>query len=93
MPGGTTSNRFFYVYILQSKIDGDRYVGFTRDLRKRLREHNEGRSFSTAYRRPFELIYYEACVSESDARRREKYMKTTDGRRFLAKRLRDYLSA
>ena len=82
---------FFYTYVLQSKIDGNKYIGFTIDLRKRVEEHKAGKSFSTAPRRPLELIYYEACRSEEDARRREHYRKTTGGRRFLAKRLRRYL--
>lgn len=91
MPGSTTLHRFYYVYVLQSLKDGKRYTGFTVDLKKRLQEHSDGKSFATAPRRPFTLIYYEACRSESDARRREKYLKTTGGRRFLAKRLRDFL--
>lgn len=82
---------FFYVYVLQSLVDGDKYVGFTANLRKRVEEHQKGRSFSTRLRRPFKLIYYEACLSEEDAERRERYLKTTGGRRFLAKRLRHYL--
>ena len=91
MPSSTTSNNFYYVYVLVSLKDNKRYVGYTADLRKRLTEHNLGKNFSTAYRRPFKLIYYEACLSQKDAIRREHYLKTTGGRRFLAKRLRNYL--
>lgn len=91
MPGSTTLNhRFWYVYVLISNKDKQRYVGFTADLRKRYKEHNDGKSFATAPRRPLSLIYYEACVSKTDAIRREDYLKTTGGRRFLAKRLKDY---
>ncbi len=82
---------FFYVYVLQSLVDGDKYVGFTANLRKRIEEHQQGKSFSTKFRRPLKLIYYEASLSEEDARRRERYLKTTGGRRFLAKRLRHFL--
>jgi len=85
------SNRFHYVYVLESQKDGNRYIGLTDDLRKRVSEHNSGKSFATRPRRPLQLIYYEACLSEVDARRREHYFKVTGGRRFLAKRLRDYL--
>ncbi|MDP3727204.1 MAG: GIY-YIG nuclease family protein [bacterium] len=92
MPSSTTSNKFFYAYVLESLADGQKYVGSTRDLRKRIRAHARGMSFATAPRRPFQLIYYEACLAEGDARRRERYLKTTGGRRFLAKRLRNYLS-
>lgn len=80
----------FYTYILRSLVDGNNYVGYSNDLRRRIQEHHDGKCFSTSYRRPFKLIYYEACLSEIDARRRENYFKSTDGRRFLAKRLRNY---
>lgn len=95
MPSGTSSNqnRFYYVYVLESLVDGKRYIGMTNDLRCRFLEHQGGKSTSTSPRRPFKLIYYEACLSYTDTKRREGYMKTTDGRRFLAKRLRDHLSA
>ena len=87
MPSNKTSLMFFYTYILQSLKDGDNYIGFTHDLRKRVEEHQKGHSFATSFRRPFKLIYYEACLNESDAKQREMYLKSTAGRRFLAKRL------
>lgn len=93
MPRRTISHRFWYVYVLRSLSDGKRYIGFTSDLRKRMADHARGRSFATAPRRPLELIYYEACSQESDALRREKYFKDSGGRRYLAKRLKDYWSA
>ena len=65
----------FYVYLLRSKVDGRTYVGQTCDLRRRLAEHNAGENFSTAYRRPFELIYYEAYRDQADARERELALK------------------
>ncbi len=80
----------FHVYILESELDGKRYIGFTVDLRRRLEEHKKGKSFATKYRLPMKLIYSELCTNEEDARRREFYFKTTDGRRFLAKRLKSY---
>ena len=51
------------------------YVGSTNDLKKRFKEHNDGKVFSTKPRRPFELVYYEAYKVESDARNREKNLK------------------
>lgn len=81
-----------YVYVLKSKKDGHWYTGSTRDLRKRLNEHNVGRVFSTKQRGPFDLIYYEACVNEQDARAREKYLKSGPGKRYLRNRLRRFLS-
>jgi len=65
----------FYLYVLKSKKDGNLYIGSTNDLRKRLAEHNTGKVFSTKSRTPFELIYYEAYKSESDARSREANLK------------------
>ena len=102
MPGSTTSNpvvqselyyranRIYWIYIPLSLKDKKRYIGFTSDLKNRLKQHKEGKVFSTKYRRPLILIYTEGCLSEEDARRREKYLKTTGGRRFLAKRLKSY---
>lgn len=90
MPGSTNSNAFFYIYVLESLKDKKRYIGYTTNLRKRLEEHNSGKNFSTKPRIPFKLIYYEACLNQEDAKRREKYFKVTGGRRFLAKRLKCY---
>jgi putative endonuclease len=81
----------FYVYCLESKLNKEHYVGYTSDLKKRLREHNQGLNFSTKRCRPWSVIYYEACIEESDAKRREKYFKTTQGSRLLKRRLKDYL--
>jgi len=67
----------FYTYILQSIKNAELYIGFTSDLRMRLREYNQGLNFSTKRYIPWKVIYYEACLEESDARRREKYLKTT----------------
>ncbi len=80
----------FYTYLLQGK-DGEFYTGFTKDLRKRLEEHNQGLNSSTKRYRPWKLIYYEASLSETDARRREGYLKTNKGRGLLKRRLKDYL--
>ncbi len=79
----------FYVYVLEN-IQHEQYIGYTHDLRKRLKEHNLGRSFSTK-RSLWKCIYFEACISEKDARRREGYIKTTQGRRMLKLRLKEYL--
>ena len=65
----------FYVYILKSKKDNKFYTGSTNNLRRRMNEHNSGLVFSTKSRVPFELVYYEAYKSESDARHREKNLK------------------
>ena len=64
-----------YVYILKSKKDGQLYIGQTSDLRKRLNEHNDGKSLSTKSRIPFELIYYEAYQNSLLAKQREYKLK------------------
>jgi len=77
----------YYVYVLRSQKDHKLYIGFTADLKRRFEEHNGGVSPSTKGRRPFDLIYYEACRSRADAMHREKYLKTTYGHRYLKSRL------
>ena len=84
----------YYTYILKSEKvgttrfrDGRFYTGVTSDLRKRLSEHNKGIVKSTKYRIPLRLIYYEACISKEDAYRREIYLKTGRGKRYLYNRL------
>ena len=73
----------FYVYILKSKKDNNLYTGFTKDLRERIRWHNGGKSQSTKWRLPIELIYYEAYKDEKDARRRELFLKSGRGREII----------
>lgn len=79
-----------YVYILESIKNGMLYIGRTRDLRKRFGKHNSGLNFSTKHDKPWKLIYYEACLNSEDAKRRERYFKTTSGRRAFKLRLREY---
>jgi len=81
-----------YVYVLRSVSDDNLYTGCTRDLRTRLALHTAGQVPSTRHRRPLELIYYEACLNERDAFRREKYLKTTYGRRYIKTRCRSHFT-
>jgi len=82
----------FYVYILQSLKDKKLYIGYSTDLRKRLKDHNSGGTKSTKVRRPFRLVYYEAHISKNDARRRETYLKTNKGKSSLRQILRNALA-
>lgn len=77
----------FYTYVLKSKMDGKLYIGYTPNLKKRLLEHLKGKVLSTKIRKPFVLVYYEACLNKLKAIKREKYFKTGFGRRFLKNRL------
>ncbi len=82
--------KFYYVYILSSVNDDFIYVGFTHDLRKRLKEHNNKENLSTKHYAPFDLIHYEAYRDEKDAKRREGYFKTTKGKTTLKIMLVEY---
>jgi len=84
---------FFYAYVLLSSQDNNYYIGYTNNLKKRLEEHNSGKNSSTKPRKPLDLIYFEACLNEQDAKQREKYLKSTIGRRFIKKRLKQYFSS
>jgi putative endonuclease len=77
----------FYTYVLRSKKDGNLYIGWSKDLRNRLLEHNGGLVNATQYRLPMELVYYEACLTEKAAIAREKQLKTGFGRAYLKRRL------
>ena len=81
---------FFYVYLLEN-ITGRLYIGTTYDLVQRVKEHNRGLTASTKPYRPWRLIYYEACINETDAKRRENYLKTNQGGRLLKRRIKEYL--
>lgn len=76
----------FYVYILKSKKDGSPYIGYTSDLKKRFKEHNDLKNKSTKHKAPFELIYYESYKEKSDAKFREKNLKKFSGAYTALKR-------
>ena len=80
--------QFYYIYVLRSDKDGKNYTGYTKNLKLRLQQHNSGKVVSTKYRLPLVLIYFEACLNQQDATKREKYLKTHYGKMFLKNRLR-----
>jgi putative endonuclease len=81
---------FYYNYVMQSRKNGNLYVGYTNDLQKRLKEHNQGLNKSTKSSRPWKVIYYESCLDKDDAERREVYLKTNQGQRLIKRRLKKY---
>lgn len=83
----------FYIYILYSLKDNKFYIGFTTNLRKRVKNHNTNKVFSTKGRNPLRLIYYEAYLNKKDAIKREKYFKTDNGKRSLRLMLVNYLKS
>ena len=82
----------YYTYVLLSRKDGELYTGFTKDLKSRFEQHKRGEAASTRNRGPLELVYYEACLSQHDATKREKYLKTYHGKMYLRNRLKSYLT-
>ncbi len=81
----------YYVYLLKNRETSQWYTGFCADLRKRIKEHQDKKVFSTKSG-VFDLIYYEACRHKNDALAREKYLKSGMGKRYLKNRLRQFLS-
>jgi putative endonuclease len=81
---------FYYIYLLKSLKDNNLYTGYTSDLRKRLDEHNSGKVISTKNRLPLKLIYFEGCINQQDATHREKYLKTSWGKRYVKARMKNY---
>ncbi len=82
---------YYYIYILKSLKDGQFYTGYTSDLKKRLDEHNKGEVTSTKNRLPVKLVYFEGCLNQQDATHREKYLKTSWGKRYIKERLKNNL--
>ena len=78
---------FYYTYVLRSLKDKNFYVGWTSDLKSRVREHNSGEVKATKNRTPFKLVYYEACLDKDGAIKREKQLKSGFGRAYLKRRL------
>ncbi|MEA3493168.1 MAG: GIY-YIG nuclease family protein [Candidatus Margulisiibacteriota bacterium] len=73
----------FYLYILQSKKNGKFYIGSTSNLDKRLKEHNSGKTKSARGLIPLEIVYTESYSSNSDARKRESYIKRRKSRKYI----------
>jgi len=83
----------YFVYVLLSLKDDKFYIGYSKDLKRRLKEHDSGKNTSTKSRLPLKLIYYEAHLSKADAARRERYFKTTKGKSTLRQMLRESLKS
>jgi putative endonuclease len=77
----------FYVYVIQSEKDGSYYKGHCEDLNDRIKEHNSGYTKSIKSKIPFKLVYFEEFDLRSSAVKREKYLKSSAGRRYLKNKL------
>lgn len=82
----------YFIYVLASEFDNNFYVGYTHDLDQRLLDHVKGNVVSTKNRRPLKLVNFEACLNQQDATHREKYLKTSWGKRYIKTRLKNYLT-
>ena len=80
-----------FVYVLYFRQIQRFYIGYTADLNRRIKEHQNGKVASTLRMGSFEPIFSEVFCCKGDALRREKYFKTTKGKRALRLILRDAL--
>jgi putative endonuclease len=82
----------YYTYVLQSGRDKRFYIGSTENLERRLAEHSSGKCHTTLRFGELKLIFYECFLAKEDALRRERYFKTTKGKKALSLILRDSAS-
>ena len=82
----------FYVYLLESLNDRSWYIGYSADLKKRFTSHNKGENAATRIKKPWKLIYYEAYLDRIDAKKRERFLKSGSGRKFLRRQLNNYIN-
>ncbi len=73
----------YYVYAIKSLVNDWIYVGMTDDIKRRLKQHNSGHNKSTKPYIPFKLVYFEEQPDREHARKREKYLKSASGKRWL----------
>ncbi len=85
------SKIMYYFYVLRFKRNKKLYYGFTGNLKRRIAEHKSKASEFTSRNGLFDLIFYEAYISEVDAKEAEKYFKTGHGREVLKGKLKNYL--
>lgn len=77
----------YYVYVIKSKVDSRLYKGITNNLERRIKEHHIGKNKSTKAYRPWELVLVEEHPTRIEARAREKFFKSGQGRDYLKKKL------
>ncbi len=83
----------YSVYLLENQSDKSWYIGFTSDLKRRVKEHNskQGGRTTRIKKGKWKLVYAEAYTNKEDAIGREKFLKSGSGYRYLKKQLRNYL--
>ncbi len=81
----------FYVYVLSDSSNGKLYIGYSSNLKRRIKEH-ASKGVQTTKMGDYKLIYYEAYINKADAAGREKFLKGGSGRKYLTKQLYHYFS-
>ena len=83
----------FWVYVLQNQTDESLYIGYSKNLKERLKQHNSGNGArTTSLKENWKLIYCEGYINKFDALGREKFLKGGSGRKYLQKQLKNYLN-
>ncbi|MBL7811107.1 MAG: GIY-YIG nuclease family protein [Candidatus Kapabacteria bacterium] len=83
MPG----EEIIFIYVLSNSFNAEKYVGISKSPETRLKQHNSGTNRYTKAFIPWTIIYLESAVSWEAARKREKYLKSAAGKRFLVKQI------
>jgi len=83
---------YYVVYILEDQATKTWYIGFTKNLKQRLKDHRSGHSPYTSKKKDWKLIYAEMYLSKMDALGREKFLKSGSGHKFVRKQLVGYLN-
>jgi len=83
----------YYTYVLLSTKEKKLYLGFTKDLKTRMELHRRGFMMKGKNNGSLKLVYLEACLNKKDAVRRDKYLSSFFGRRYLKTRLKKYFAS
>jgi len=93
----------FWIYLLENQNDKSWYIGYTSNLKTRLKQHQGGYGSQTTrekrsrvdgslYAKDWKIIYCEGYLNIQDAKGRERFLKSGSGRKYLKKQLINYLS-
>ncbi|HCE47037.1 MAG TPA: excinuclease ABC subunit C [Lentisphaeria bacterium] len=77
----------YYVYIIQSKVAPQKYIGFSEDLKQRIKDHNSGLCPHTSKFKPWKLKFYAAFEEKQRAMDFERYLKSGSGHSFSSRHL------
>lgn len=83
--------KMYYVYVLEEATMKKLYIGYSSDLKSRIKAHTSKQVISTKHGE-YKLIYYESYLNKADALGREKFLKGGSGRKYINKQLRHYFS-